>query len=84
MGILMSLGYYPQAWKMFKSKSAKGISVITFLIFGVGNIVWLWYGIALKDFVIILSFVIGVAGAWLVLALYMLYRNNSHDEQLTR
>lgn len=74
MGILMSLGYYPQAYRMFRRKSSDDVSLLTFLIFAVGNIVWLLYGLQNQDLVIILGFGVGVVGSWLVVILWLLYR----------
>lgn len=72
-GVLMSLGYYPQAWKILKSKSAKDISVPAFIIFAFGTASWLLYGLYLGDMVIILSFGLGVVGSWMVLGLSLFY-----------
>lgn len=74
MGIVMSLGYYPQAWRIYKSKSAKDISLLTYTIFALGTTTWLLYGLYLGDMVIILSFLMGVIGSFLVLSLAIYYR----------
>lgn len=42
-GILMFLGYYPQAWKVWKTKSAKDISIPSFCIFSFGTACWFLY-----------------------------------------
>ena len=75
-GVLMSLGYYPQAWKVFKTKSAKDISIPSFVIFSIGTASWLGYGIYLHDVTIMLSFGLGVVGSWMILILSIWYRNN--------
>lgn len=75
IGIMMSVGYYPQAYKIYKTKSAKDISLYTYIIFGIGTLVWTLYGIYLRDLPIILSFIFGVVGSWLVLGLTLHYRN---------
>lgn len=71
---MMSLGYYPQAFKIWKLKSAKEISLINYLILSVGTVIWLLYGIVIKDWVIIISFGVSVLGSWLVLFLTMHFR----------
>ncbi len=76
VGILMSVGYYPQAYKIYKSKSARDVSVPTYAIFSAGTLVWTIYGVYLNDLPIILSFSIGVLGSWLVLALTLYYRRS--------
>lgn len=75
MGIVMSLGYYPQAYRIYKTKSAKNVSLSSFVIFGIGTLTWLMYGIYLMDWVIILSFGLGVIGSWSVLILSLIYKN---------
>ncbi len=74
MGIVMSLGYFPQAYKVYKNKSSKDISLLAFVIFSLGTLTWFIYGLALRDIPIILGFVLGVIGSWLVLILSLIYR----------
>ena len=76
VGTAMSLGYFPQAYKIYKSKSSKNISFITFSIFAVGTLLWVIYGFSIKDITIILSFIPGVIGSWLILLLAFKYRDN--------
>ena len=75
-GLVMSFGYYPQAWKIFRSKSGEGISLSTFSIFAVGTTIWFFYGLYKQDWVIMVSFIFGVVGAWLVLLLTLYYRHH--------
>lgn len=75
MGIAMSLAYFPQAYKVYKNKSSKDISILAFVIFSLGTLTWLIYGIIFKETPIILGFVLGVIGSWLVLILSLIYKN---------
>jgi len=68
------LGYYPQLWKIFRTKSAKDISIPSFIIFGTGTLSWFIYGWYLHDIVIMLSFGFGVIGSWTILFLTFYYR----------
>lgn len=77
MGIVMSLGYYPQIYRILKTKSVKNISLTTFLIFSLGTTTWLLYGIYLKDWVIFLSFILGVVGSWSIVILNLIYRSKN-------
>lgn len=74
MGVLMSLAYYPQAYKIWKNKSAANISISTFVVFALGTLTWLIYGVLVKDVVIIAGFGVGVVGSWTVLTLSILYK----------
>lgn len=74
MGVVMSFGYYPQIYKMLKNKSSENISLVMYIIFGIGTIIWTLYGFYINDFVIISSFIVGVIGSWTVIFLYFLYK----------
>ena len=73
-GILMALGYYPQALKMLRTKSVKDISPLSFSVFLVGNITWETYGLSLKVWPLVISSLFGIAGSGLVLILYFIYK----------
>ncbi len=73
-GIAMSLGHFAQAHKIFKTKNARDISLVTYITFMIGTYVWLLYAITLRDPAIILSFVIGSIGTTLVVFLTLRYR----------
>ncbi len=74
MGVVMSLAYYPQAYKIWRTKSSEDISVFTYLMFGIGTVVWFIYGAYLRDSVIMIGFLFGVIGSWLVLLLSLRYK----------
>jgi len=76
VGVVMSIGYFPQAYKLYKNKSAENISLLSFSIAAFGTLIWTLYGFFIHDIVLILSFVVGVIGSWLVLFLTLKYRRN--------
>lgn len=53
--LLTTLAFAPQAFKIWKAKSAKDISFATFLMFLLGTASWLTYGIMLNSLPIILA-----------------------------
>ncbi len=73
-GILMSIGHFPQAYKIYKNKTSKDVSLITYFIFFVGSFIWLAYGVILNEVPIIISFIIGVLGSFSVLFMALKYR----------
>ena len=77
VGFAFSIGYYPQAYKIFRTKSAGDISLSSFVIFVIGTTVWTAYGFYERNPTIILSFVLGMIGSWLVLILALYYRHKS-------
>ena len=50
-----TIAFLPQAIKVYKSKSTKDISLYMFLIFTIGVLSWLMYGIVISDLPIILA-----------------------------
>lgn len=48
-GSLTTLAFVPQVIQIYKSKSAKGVSLAMFLLFTVGVIMWLTYGLMTKS-----------------------------------
>ncbi len=74
LGVVMSLGHFPQAYRIWQKKDAEDVSITTFGVFAVGSLVWTIYGIVLHDLVIIAGFIFGVVGSWTVLALTIYYR----------
>jgi MtN3 and saliva related transmembrane protein len=67
-GLLTSLTFLPQVIKTWKEKSAKNISLMTFII-AVANVsLWIVYGILLHNWVIILT-----NSAVLTMSLIMVY-----------
>lgn len=78
VGLMMSFSYYPQAWRMYRMKSAEEISLVSFGVLALGNTVWTLYGFYLRSWVIIASFFFGAIGAYLVLLFKWKYRR-SHE-----
>lgn len=74
IGVAMSLSHFSQAYKIYKTKSAKDISLIFIFVFTLGAFIWLTYGILLNEWPVILSFGIAVFGTISVLILTLKYR----------
>ena len=54
-GTLTTISFLPQAIKTWKSKSAKDISLAMFLTFCLGVVLWIIYGICVKDLPVMLT-----------------------------
>lgn len=67
--ILTSMAFAPQAIKTIKTKSTAGLSLGMYLIFTIGVICWLVYGIYLADIPIILANSITLAFSSIILYL---------------
>ena len=73
VGVFLGLANVPQALKIFKLKSAKDISLSTYLIMEFGSIVWIFYGLEIKSFPVVLPNILGFGASSLVLIGYFLY-----------
>lgn len=73
-GVMMSLAHYPQLFKIIKQKHVKDVSLLTYIMFFVGIIIWTTYGIILNNLPIILSFAVGLIGSAGVIIAYLVYR----------
>ena len=63
---LTTISFFPQVYKTWKTKSTEGLSLTMYLVFLVGVILWLIYGIHLNSFPMILANIITA-----ILALYL-------------
>ena len=48
-GFLTTVAFFPQIWKTWKSKSAADLSLGMFLVFSLGVLGWLVYGIMINQ-----------------------------------
>ena len=62
-----TIAFLPQATKVYKTRSTKDISLYMFLIFTVGVLSWLIYGLIINDLPVILA-----NAVTLVLSLFIL------------
>jgi MtN3 and saliva related transmembrane protein len=73
-GIIMSFAYFPQALKILKNRSVKDVSLTTFSVFFVGIVIWLVYGISIKNIPIVVANIVGLIGCGFVLIAYFVHR----------
>ncbi len=78
--LLTSFGFAPQVVKMWRTRTVRDVSPVTFLQFFVGSGLWMLYGINMRDPIIIaanvVSLIIVVAG--LLLYLRFARTNGAH------
>ena len=53
--VLTTISFVPQVYKVWKSKSVTGISLVMYLIFFCGVLLWLVYGLIIGNAVTVLS-----------------------------
>lgn len=67
--ILTTISFLPQVVKVWQTRSARDVSLGMYLLFTVGVLLWLIYGLLLQSWPIILSNLITLLLAGLVLAM---------------
>ena len=71
--VLTSFGFVPQVVKMWRTKSVKDVSPLTFIQFIAGVSLWAVYGIHLEDPVIIAANFVSLSILFLGLFIYFRY-----------
>ena len=73
-GTAMAFSNIPQAHKIFRRKSARDISKVTYSLLAFGSFIWLLYGIEINNFPIVFTYSIGTMSCLVVLAQCFLYK----------
>jgi MtN3 and saliva related transmembrane protein len=73
VGIGGNLLFYLQAWEIFRTASARDISLPAFIVGFWAVSSWFVYGLVLRDKVIIAANIVAMAGSALVIAGTLLY-----------
>jgi MtN3 and saliva related transmembrane protein len=73
-GSLTTIAFVPQVLKIWRTRSAHDISIIMFLLFSTGVLLWLIYGIAIDSLPIIISNTITLLLALIIVFLKFRYR----------
>ncbi|CAI8209284.1 MAG: SemiSWEET transporter [Sulfurovum sp.] len=63
-----TVAFIPQAYKIYKSKKTEDLSLSLYVIFSIGVLLWLFYGLILDSLPMIIANIIT-----LILSLYILY-----------
>jgi len=75
--VLTMFSFVPQIIKVIKTKSAKDVSLVTLVQLSLGVILWIAYGIHLKDAIIIIANSITLVTMVVLLGLYFKYCKTS-------
>jgi len=73
-GTLTTIAFFPQLLKVWKSKSAKDVSLVMMITFCIGIFLWIAYGVAIGAMPIIVTNAVTLALALLILILKIRYR----------
>ena len=69
-----TFAFLPQAIKVYKTKSTKDISLYMFLIFTIGVLSWLIYGLIIDDLPVILANAVTLVLSFFILIYKILYK----------
>ena len=73
-GTLTTISFIPQVIKIYKTKDAKGLSIVTFYLFSVGVFLWLIYGIVIREWPVILANGITLILIFMIIIMKIRYR----------
>ncbi len=73
-GSIMSFSFFIQSHKIWRRKSAEDISLPFFIIFLIGTILWLLYGLSINSYSVTIANTFAVIGISSVIALYLKYK----------
>lgn len=73
-GALTTVSFFPQVVKIWKCKSTKDISLIMFILFTAGVVLWLVYGIYLMQWPVILSNLVTLILSIIILSFKFKYK----------
>ncbi len=69
--LLTSFGFAPQVVKMWRTRTVRDVSPVTFLQFIAGSILWMLYGVNARDPIIIAANVVSLVIVLVGLLLYL-------------
>jgi MtN3 and saliva related transmembrane protein len=72
--VLTSLSFLPQVIKLIRHKNTQGVSLLMYSIFSLGILLWLLYGLVLKEWPIILANAFTLACSLIILFYKLRYR----------
>ena len=73
-GFLTTFAFIPQVWKIWATKSARDVSLHTFIVFTIGIALWVVYGILKQEPPLILWNAVTLVLATAILAMKLKYR----------
>lgn len=73
-GTLTTIAFLPQLLKVWRSKSAKDISMTWLVTFSGGVLLWLIYGLLLGQLPIVLANAVTLGLTWVILGFKLKYR----------
>jgi MtN3 and saliva related transmembrane protein len=77
-----ALFFVPQIIKLIKKKNAAGVSLLTFAGFNVMQLFTAWHGFLVKDYKLMLGFLLSFIACFIVVVLTIYYKIKNTGESL--
>ncbi|MCM8792236.1 MAG: SemiSWEET family transporter [Candidatus Omnitrophica bacterium] len=74
---LTMFSFFPQVFKTLRTKSIKDVSIFTLFQLSLGVLLWIIYGLYLKDFIIVLANSVTLLSLVILIALYYNYKSQN-------
>jgi MtN3 and saliva related transmembrane protein len=81
VGVATGAAYVPQAARIWKRRSSDDVSILTYLLFLGGQIVYLTYGIRIRQWPLIVGMAANIAGSLAVIGSALRFRAGKRDPQ---
>jgi MtN3 and saliva related transmembrane protein len=77
VGVASGAAYLPQAVRIWKRRSSDDVSIVTYLLFLLGQVIWLTYGIRFGLVEIVLGMAANLAGNLAVILTAVRFRSRA-------
>jgi len=77
VGVASGAAYIPQAVRIWKRRSSDDVSVVTYLLFLLGQVIWLTYGVRFGLLEIVLGMAANLAGNLAVIVSAFRFRSRA-------
>lgn len=74
--LLTMFGFVPQIIKIKKTKSVEDVSLLMLLQFALGMLLWLLYGLHIRDNILIIANAVSFISLAIAIGLFFKYRSN--------
>lgn len=79
--VLTTAAFLPQVYKTWKTKDVSALSLPMLILFFIGIVLWLVYGIYIKSLSMIIANSITIVSSLLLLYFKITYENKDNDSQ---
>ena len=75
VGVATGIAYIPQALRIWKRRSSNDVSIVTYALFLGGQIIYLIYGIRIRQWPLIIGMAANIAGSLAVIGSALRFRS---------